>query len=339
MNEHVGKIKLYTWKRHDYVQDPLTDMAGVGWILAENWWPYQRPSFVTPPFSGYISGHSTFSRTAAEVMTLMTGSPYFPGGVGEFVTEQNEFLEFEDGPSVPVTLQWATYRDASDQCSLSRIWGGIHPPCDDIPGRLIGMELGPLCYSKADDLFNITKPGLVSWTWQDTLVNLADVGQIKQLIFEFNSPMDISVILVVNFLEPTVNSVLQSPMFMWLDSTHFRAKYNCNQSNIELENIVVQITGIMSQSGAIQQVNTIQTNLDIDMVGPELVTTDLSSLLITEASVNQPFTVQLTFNQACDTTVTPQMNFIGLINPSVTFSLLAQSGEYRDWETDRKSVV
>ena len=45
---------------------------------------------------------------------------------------------FEDGPSVDLTLQWATYRDAADQCSLSRIWGGIHPPADDIPGRLIG---------------------------------------------------------------------------------------------------------------------------------------------------------------------------------------------------------
>jgi len=39
-------------------------------------------------------------------------------------------------------LQWATYRDASDQCSLSRIWGGIHPPADDIPGRLIGEKIG-----------------------------------------------------------------------------------------------------------------------------------------------------------------------------------------------------
>ena len=36
----------------------------------------------------------------------------------------------------------ATYRDASDQCSLSRIWGGIHPPADDIPGRLIGEQIG-----------------------------------------------------------------------------------------------------------------------------------------------------------------------------------------------------
>ncbi|MCH8928105.1 MAG: T9SS type A sorting domain-containing protein [Candidatus Marinimicrobia bacterium] len=40
------------------------------------------------------------------------------------------------------TLQWATYRDASDQCSLSRIFGGIHPPADDIPGRLIGETIG-----------------------------------------------------------------------------------------------------------------------------------------------------------------------------------------------------
>lgn len=37
-----------------------------------------------------------------------------------------------------VTLEWATYQDASDQTSLSRIWGGIHPPFDDIPGRKIG---------------------------------------------------------------------------------------------------------------------------------------------------------------------------------------------------------
>jgi len=146
----VGKIKLYTWRGHDFVEDTETDMAGVGWILAERWWPYQRPSFVTPPFAGYISGHSTFSRTAAEIMTLLTGTPYFPGGMSEFVAHANEFLEFEAGPSQDVVLQWATYQDASDQCSLSRIWGGIHPPMDDIPGRLIGMVLGP-------DVFHFAK--------------------------------------------------------------------------------------------------------------------------------------------------------------------------------------
>lgn len=141
-NENIGKIKLYTWKGHRYIKDPEVDQAGVGWILAENWWPYQRPSFVTPPFAGYISGHSTYSRAAAEVMTQITGSEYFPGGYGEFTAQKNKFLVFEEGPSVDVKLQWATYRDASDQCSLSRIWGGIHPPIDDIPGRIIGEKIG-----------------------------------------------------------------------------------------------------------------------------------------------------------------------------------------------------
>ncbi|MDN5210832.1 T9SS type A sorting domain-containing protein [Fulvivirgaceae bacterium BMA12] len=156
MNENVNKIKLFAWKGPEYIADPETDMAGVGWILAENWWPYQRPSFVTPPFAGYISGHSTFSRAAAEVMTLLTGDEFFPGGIGEFVARKNEFLVFEEGPSMDITLQWATYRDASDQTSLSRIWGGIHPPVDDIPGRLIGEKIGISAFNFAKAYFDGT---------------------------------------------------------------------------------------------------------------------------------------------------------------------------------------
>lgn len=153
-DENVGKIKVMAWKGPDYIDDPDTDMAGVDWILAENWWPYQRPSFVTPPFAGYVSGHSVFSRAAAEVMTYLTGDEYFPGGMGEFHAAKNEFLVFEEGPSVDVTLQWATYRDASDQTSLSRIWGGIHPPVDDVPGRLIGIEIGQDAFEKAKAYFS-----------------------------------------------------------------------------------------------------------------------------------------------------------------------------------------
>lgn len=152
-NENIGKIKLKAWRGPDYIEDPETDVAGVDWILAENWWPYQRPTFITPPFAGYISGHSTYSRAAAEVITLLTGDPFFPGGMGEFLAPKNEFLVFEEGPSVDITLQWATYRDASDQCSLSRIWGGIHPPADDIPGRLIGEEIGVDAFLLAEGYF------------------------------------------------------------------------------------------------------------------------------------------------------------------------------------------
>ena len=52
-----------------------------------------------------------------------------------------------------MTLQWATYRDAADQCSLSRIWGGIHPPADDIPGRRIGEQIGVRAFNLAEEYF------------------------------------------------------------------------------------------------------------------------------------------------------------------------------------------
>jgi len=152
-NEHVNKIKLYSWLGHDAIDDEEVDEAGVGWILAENWAPYQRASFVTPPFAGYVSGHSTFSRAAAEVLTMLTGDEYFPGGLGTFVAEKDEFLVFEDGPSIDIELQWATYRDAAEQSALSRIWGGIHPPFDDIPGREIGLVVGTNAFNKALTLF------------------------------------------------------------------------------------------------------------------------------------------------------------------------------------------
>ncbi len=152
-NQHIGKVKVRAWKGPDFIDNPDTDEAGVDWILAEEWWPYQRPTFVTPNFAGFISGHSTYSRAAAEVITSLTGDPFFPGGVGKFLAPQNEFLVFEEGPSMDIELQWATYRDASDQTSLSRIWGGIHPPADDIPGRLIGIEIAEDVFQYATDLF------------------------------------------------------------------------------------------------------------------------------------------------------------------------------------------
>ena len=164
----LGKIAIYAWRGPDVISDPDVDTAGVGWIYCENWWPYQRPTFVTPPFAGYVSGHSTYSRAAAEVMTLLTGDEYFPGGMGTFLAPRNEFLVFEEGPSVDVTLQWATYQDASDETSLSRIYGGIHPTADDIPGRFMGSVIGPDAFDHASRYFNgelglTVPPGRPRW--------------------------------------------------------------------------------------------------------------------------------------------------------------------------------
>jgi len=153
LNQNLGKIKIKSWRGPDFIINPNTDFAGVDWILGSHWWPYQRPTFVSPPFAGYLSGHSAFSRAASEVLTLITNDSFFPGGIGNFNVTKNDFLVFEEGPTEDFTLQWATYRDASDQTSLSRIWGGIHPPMDDIRGRIIGEKIGKEAFELSSSFF------------------------------------------------------------------------------------------------------------------------------------------------------------------------------------------
>ena len=78
-----------------------------------------------------------YSRAAADLLAALSGDNYFHGGMSGFET---------------------TYRDASDQCSLSRIWGGIHPPAEDIPGLAIGDKIAIDAFALAGDYFNGTMP-------------------------------------------------------------------------------------------------------------------------------------------------------------------------------------
>lgn len=136
--------------------DPINEYSGVKWIPSYAWLPYQKKTFVTPAFPGYISGHSTFSRAAAEVMTLITGSPFFPGGMAVYTSPAESGLTFEKGPSVALQLQWATYYDAADQAGLSRLWGGIHVSADDLNGRRTGSACGQGAFTLAKKYFNGT---------------------------------------------------------------------------------------------------------------------------------------------------------------------------------------
>ena len=137
--DHVGEIAVRSWLGSP--EDPKTQTSGVGWVRALDWVPYQRPTFVTPAFAGYVSGHSTFSRAAAEVLTAITGSELFPGGLATHTVTAGSLLH-EDGPTQDVTLQWATYDDAADQAGISRLYGGIHIEADDLEGRTIGSTCG-----------------------------------------------------------------------------------------------------------------------------------------------------------------------------------------------------
>ena len=135
-----GDIVAYSWPGEP--ADRKKQTSRVRWMRALEWIPYQRKTFNTPAFPGYISGHSTFSRAAAEVLAAYTGSPWFPGGMGSFIARKNKYLIFERGPSQTVVLQWASYFDAADQAGLSRRFGGIHVSEDDYHGRVVGAESG-----------------------------------------------------------------------------------------------------------------------------------------------------------------------------------------------------
>ncbi len=149
----VGQVVILAWG------GPPTDpsqYSGVHWIQPEDWFPYQKASFVTPAFPGYVSGHSTFSRAAAEVLTGITGSEFLPGGMGIHTAPAGTGLTTEYGPSATVQLQWATYYDAADLAGVSRLWGGIHPPIDDFTGRIIGSQCGKGVLQLATRFFNGT---------------------------------------------------------------------------------------------------------------------------------------------------------------------------------------
>lgn len=161
LSEYVGEVALYTWR--GIPENPNNEYGGVGWIRALEWMPYQRDTFVSPPFGAYTSGHSTFSRAAAEVLTLITGSAYFPGGLSTFTAKKDEFLEFERGPEEDIVLTWATYYDAADEAGISRLYGGIHVRADDFGGRIMGATVGQDAYTKARTYFEGTATPL-AWT-------------------------------------------------------------------------------------------------------------------------------------------------------------------------------
>jgi hypothetical protein len=71
------------------------------------------PVLQTPPFPEYTSGHSTISRAAAEVLTSLYGAN----------------IAFEDSTEIPYGLpprKFKSFIQASDEASVSRLYGGIH---------------------------------------------------------------------------------------------------------------------------------------------------------------------------------------------------------------------
>lgn len=118
------------------------------------WLPYQSATFPTPPFPEYVSGHSTYSAAAAQVLKLWTGSDRF----GDSVILPAGSSEIEPGvtPSKPVTLKWNTFTDAADEAGMSRRYGGIHFKRADLAGRVLGRAVADSVWEKAQKFFDGT---------------------------------------------------------------------------------------------------------------------------------------------------------------------------------------
>lgn len=121
-------------------------------IRGRDWRPYQADTVVTPPFSEYVSGHSTFSAAAAEVLKRFTGSDAFGGSVT--IPAHSSRVEPGIVPAKDVVLSWPTFSAAADEAGFSRRYGGIHFPQGDLEARALGRKIAAQAYAKAQGYFD-----------------------------------------------------------------------------------------------------------------------------------------------------------------------------------------
>lgn len=265
---NIGKIKIKVWRGHKVITDYVKDLGGVGWMLAENWEPYQEITFVTPPFAGYISGHSTFSRAAAEVLTKLTGDSYFPDGIGSYkIRAFNKFIKFEQSPSYDITLQWATYQDASNQSSLSRIWGGIHPPMDDIPGRKIGIEVAKSVFDNAVKIYYKDIDGDGYYSYEDCNDTNANIHPgAKEIIDGIDNDCD-GIVDNLTAINDLFSKIQIAPNPNGLDYIQIKNidLANCNISITNMQGEVLQSKqyGLIENQNIIYDINSIPQGIYI----------------------------------------------------------------------------
>lgn len=151
----------WTLVRYYYAGETIKGWAGPGKgvvdIPAEMWHPYSPSTFITPPFPGYVSGHSTVSAACAKALELFTGSDRFDVEEHRHAGELTEpghtctAMQARDG-KVPapapgeeltcdVALQLPTFSAAAEMAGISRVMGGYHIQADNIEGLNLGRKV------------------------------------------------------------------------------------------------------------------------------------------------------------------------------------------------------
>jgi hypothetical protein len=119
-----GFISVFDTKyRYSYVR-PIT--------IINQWMdPKWEPLLQTPPFPEYTSGHSTITGSAATVLTKMYGDHF-------------AFQDTSDMRYINMQRHFESFLQASDECSVSRLYGGIHYSISLNKGSDCGKKIGAL---------------------------------------------------------------------------------------------------------------------------------------------------------------------------------------------------
>lgn len=98
--------------------------------------PKWTPFLQTPPFPEYPSGHSTITAAAATVLTQLMGDN----------VAFTDSTEFKYGHGVQ---SFKSFKDAAQQASISRLYGGIHYRTALDNGAVMGTKVGQWVLQKA----------------------------------------------------------------------------------------------------------------------------------------------------------------------------------------------
>ena len=118
------------WKAK-FMNNTVRPETVINKLLDPNWQPYIQ----TPPFPSYVSGHSVISAASAEVMSY-----YFGDHFAYRDTSEKEF-------GIP-DRSFKSFRDAAQEASWSRLYGGIHYRSDLEQGNIVGTKVGQYIVSK-----------------------------------------------------------------------------------------------------------------------------------------------------------------------------------------------
>ncbi len=170
---YYDSSRPWTLVRHYYKGRKIVGWGGMGKgvveLAASDWHPYSPLTFITPPFPGYPSGHSTASGAGAKILELLTGSDRFgeverrrageltePGFECKVMQARFGKTALDPKLTCDVALRLPTFSATADMAGISRVMGGYHIQTDNVDGLWLGRTIAKYSWPKYQAYFNGT---------------------------------------------------------------------------------------------------------------------------------------------------------------------------------------